>query len=265
MADPITFGAVAGGLEAARRVCGPTLDEIGLAMGRWTQDRLRNVGRVLDAAGAKLDVGAEGEVPARVAMAVLEEASWCEDGLMGEYLGGVLAASVVHSSSDDRGIGYASLLPRLSTFQVKCHFLVYESIRLHLRGTDAPLKVDQSVGQLFITHEAFADFLGVEEELQDIVVHALTGLAREGLIGAGWRAGRENRVRRPEAYADIWGASVSPSLAGIELFLWAHGLRSMSIRKYLQSDDSPFSSPRHPRLPATGIRLVNPMYPKRDF
>src|SRR5579885_2495044 len=110
--DPESLTAAAAGsavgaayvAKTLGRVLGPATDEIAEALRRWTAWRVRNTRRVA-AAAETVDrrVGArEGAVNPRVAAALLEVASWSEDELMAQYLGGALVSAKTDEKWDDR-------------------------------------------------------------------------------------------------------------------------------------------------------------------
>jgi hypothetical protein len=70
------------------RVFGPSADAPGQALGRGTEFRLRNIGRIVEKADQKLGDRADGpgSVPLRVIGTILDEGSYCDDELIVEYL-----------------------------------------------------------------------------------------------------------------------------------------------------------------------------------
>ena len=98
------------------KMLGPSADEIGEALRRWTSYRVRNVKRIAAVADRRAQ-GREGVVPPRLAHTVLEEGSYCDDELMAEYLGGVLAGGRTPSGRDDRAVTWSKLITSMSTLQ----------------------------------------------------------------------------------------------------------------------------------------------------
>ena len=82
---------------------------------------------------------APGAVPPRVLKGVLEEGSFCEDEVMAEYLGGVLASSRSEVSVDDRGTALLAVISGLSTYQLRTHYTMYTTARQQLVGRDINL------------------------------------------------------------------------------------------------------------------------------
>jgi hypothetical protein len=79
-------------------------------------------------------INAEGTVPSKVLKGILEEGAWCEEELQVEYFGGVLASSRSGISRDDRGATFNSIISRLSTYQLRTHYLFYHSTKKHFDG-----------------------------------------------------------------------------------------------------------------------------------
>jgi hypothetical protein len=108
------------------RLLGPAIDEFGSALARSVAYRTRNFGRIAEKASVKAarDEG-RGIVHPRVAYSILEDGSLCDDELMAEYLGGVLAGSRSPNGRDDRAITRCRCISGMSALQTRAHFLLY--------------------------------------------------------------------------------------------------------------------------------------------
>src|SRR5215471_14031340 len=170
MPDPLTAATITKAIEAVGaersreeaqaaatglfiRMLGPAADEIGEALRRFTEFRLRNVGRVITKAADKAGGTDHGIVNPRVAQVLLEEGSYCDDELIAEYLGGALAASRTPNGRDDRAVTWSGLVTSLSSLQVRAHFLVYREWAARLHGVP-----DLNLGLGAARHRAMADF-----------------------------------------------------------------------------------------------------------
>jgi hypothetical protein len=67
---------------------------------------------------------------------ILENGAWCEEELQVEYFGGVLASSRTGISRDDRGAYFTSLISRLSTYQLRSHYIFYHLFKKIFDGED---------------------------------------------------------------------------------------------------------------------------------
>ena len=132
------LGSALGGAKVVEKLLGPTAEYIGGGLRNWTERRVQNVVSIFTKTTAKLgaDIDKPGAIPPRVLKNVLDEGSYCDDPLMAEYFGGVLASSRSQVGRNDRGVYWSSLVARLSIYQVRSHFLVYRAIYDRFKNTD---------------------------------------------------------------------------------------------------------------------------------
>jgi hypothetical protein len=273
MPDPIMTGEfVAGGAAALRsvqgavgRVVGPAGDEIAEALRRFTEYRLRNVGRIAERAEKKAKANnREGDVHPRVAHRLLEEGSYCDDEVMAEYLGGVLAGSRTPGGRDDRAVAWSDLVTGLSAVQVRAHYLLYrEWAQLLPAYRDLSLAMQpgrrQAVLSVPLTVFYTALLNGEAEPEGDVLAHTITGLVRHGLLEDEWAYGPANQLNLDRIQGDEAVLAVMPSVAGIELFGWAQGLPGMSAQLFPVVATSTELDPPLPRLGGVTLpRLSQP-------
>jgi len=207
------------------RVLGTSADAVDEALRRFTAYQLRNVERILQRADAKSRSAEESSsVSLRVAHVLLEDGSYCDDELMADYLGGLLAGSRTPEGRDDRAVAWSKVLTSLSSLQVRAHYLLYREWAARLR-TVAVYELGVDAGRMQATMEVasseFVKFLVAESEVDenDAMSHAIGGLARVGLLEDKYLY--NNDVVR-----------VVPSIMGIELYGWAQGLPGLSPRGF---------------------------------
>ena len=241
--DPISSAlvsaATAAGSDGAKtanglltRALGPTADAIGQDLAaRYSEYRQRNTGRIIGRAEKKArESGRSGSVHPRVAHRVIEEGSFCDDAVMADYLGGLLAGGRTPNGRDDRAVVWSNLVTALSAAQIRLHYLLYRewAIRLHGR-IDVNLGVatgrKQALMYTDLTEVVMA--FPVEDEdrgtLYDLFIHALIGLVRQGLLEPIFSYGPRGPDNSPDApYPNV--LSVQPSVAAMELYGWAQGL-----------------------------------------
>jgi hypothetical protein len=129
---PEVIGAL-GGLGVARRVLGPSLDEVGAELRRLTERRLTNVGRVVQIANKKSKGQHEDAAPNfRAAELILREAMVADSGIVADYLGGVLASA--RSDGSDDAVAWTSLIGRMSSSELLLHYVLYAGIRRSALG-----------------------------------------------------------------------------------------------------------------------------------
>ena len=261
------LSAAIGSRDTINRVVGPTASYIGEGLKGWTERRLNNVARIFRNAEEKLGDRAqeEGSVHPRVLKEILNDGSFAENDLAIEYFGGVLASSRTGVSRDDRGASLARLVARLSTYQIRSHFVFYRALR-QLVHDPRGLDLQQGDGQyrrLFVPIRSYVASLALEpdERLADILGHTMHGLGREELIRTAWRYGDSQYMREWHAEAEEAGLVFSPSRPGIELFLWAHGAGHVSVDGFLVREEGLFAAAAADVPPLDGVVLANPPDP----
>ncbi len=239
----VGVGAYLGLKEVAPRLLGPTADYLGQGLRLYTEKGAENLRRIfvngIKKAGKKVDE--PGQVPAKVVKEVLEAGYFAEDELAAEYFGGVLASSRTGIARDDRGASYCSLIQRLSSYQLRTHYFVYAGFKhvfnecgANLGSGDERLQLRLFVPSWFWV--SAMDF--TEEEDQSVIFsHVLHGLLKEELIEQHYHMGTNAFLKQRIGYdPQTSGFVVSPSVIGVELFLWAHGCGQMNKNKFLTHD-----------------------------
>ena len=237
MPEPITGAIIAKAIEASgsenastasnliQRMLGPGADAFGQALARSIDYRARNWGRIASKAAKKANADLElGIVNPRVAYVMLEDGSLCDDELMAEYLGGVLAASRTPDGRDDRAVTWSRVITGLSAFQVRAHYLLYREWAARLNGREDLDFMKMKTGEFVMRLESmeFMTRLAPEASGDDATImnHAIIGLENAGLIGSDYGFSNKpvasNLLKRP--------MRVNPSYLGIELYGWALGL-----------------------------------------
>lgn len=280
MVEPVSAaiaGGAIGGYVAKRatdglaRLLGPASDEAAQALQRFTQSRLRNVGRVIEAAERRsgLDDRDERTVPLRVALRVLDEGAYADDDLVVEYLGGVLASSRTRRGRDDRGNTFLSLVSRLSTYHLRTHYVFYTEMNRVLRGLDIELRdLDQvnASGQVFVPHSVYdaAMDYGDDEDQEIISSHSMWWLAREELLG--WNPGGSveylSSIEHLHTYRFREGGTIAwPTIPGVELYMWALGKGQLKVSDYLRLDLTNSTVPDI-EIPPRSCRLSDLAHPE---
>ena len=240
--------ALLGSAKLAEQVLGPTAEYVGTGIQQWSEHRVENVRRIFEHAANKLGPeGLErpGAVPPRVLKGILDEGSFIEDELGAEYLGGVLASSRSEVSRDDRGASLVALVGRLSTYQLRTHYICYSQCQRALAGMAFPIGQQshrRSQAKYFLALNDYAngmDFSGAEiPEIAAIATHAIIGLVREELIDDDYQLGQHADLRRLNPRYDFpsnGGLTFAPSMLGIELYCAAHGIKGNYAARFLGS------------------------------
>lgn len=246
MIDPGTglaiLGSALGGAKIIEKILGPTADYVGNNLKDWTEKKINNTSNVFKNAEKKLGskIEKEGQIPPKVLKGILEEAPWCEEELQVEYFGGVLASSRSEVSRDDRGAYFISLISRLSTYQLRSHYLIYQSIKNHFNGRDMNIgdNLDRYNMEIFISYDIYSlalDFTPVEiKNFYSLMEHSVWGLNKENLIANTLTYGPVDYIKKRYAKANTGGIFVQPSSLGIELFMWAYGYGELHTNSFFK-------------------------------
>lgn len=236
------LGTAVGSAKLLEKLLGPTAEYIGGGVKTWTERRVNNVARILGKAADKLgaSVDAPGAVPPKVLKGILDEGSFCDDELTAEYFGGVLAASRSEVPRDDRGAAYVALLGRLSAYQIRAHYLTYFMMKRLWDGETVELWDPSARGKYspIIGLDSFESAMefGPGERPELLINHILMGLDKEGLLSEQYATGAylsPYTKRTAES-----GIRLNPTIAGVELFLWAHGRPDLPYAALFDADVS---------------------------
>ena len=238
----ISVGAVTAylGKGAVDKLLGPTAEYLGEELRDFTQRRGESFGKILSNAYKKLGSQREapGQVPPRILKAVINDASFCEDPLMLEYFGGVLASSRTDDGRDDRGARLMKIVNNLSAYQLRTHYLLYSTIANLFSNSGKRLGTTQDRMQLrvFLPFTGYAtSMMFSQKELgnQQILMHIWGGLHSDGLIENEWHFGSHDSIKKKFANASEDGIICQPSAMGAELFLWAFGYGASPLEHML--------------------------------
>ncbi|CAN5611910.1 hypothetical protein BH24ACI2_BH24ACI2_07970 [soil metagenome] len=236
--------------KTIEKIIGPTLDDFGEDLRKWTARRKENFTRILESAWKKLGSKTEtyGQVNPRVLKGILSEGTFCDDELMAEYFGGVLASSRSEVSRDDRGASFVALIGRLTTYQIRAHYIFYSIVKTLFDGrTDVSVISSKYRDRLetFVSNDSFnlAMEFSEKENVSVILPSVMSGLARENLIE------RDFEVIGGEKTSRCGGNGIvfCPTDLGTDLFLWVHGKSDVSVVEFLK--------PEHKFLFETNIQL----------
>jgi hypothetical protein len=175
---------------------------------------------------------------------VLEEGQFVDDELGAEYLGGVLASSRTSNARDDRAASLVALVSRLSTYQLRAHYVLYSVARHALAGTDARLRIKQERvdAALFVSYPCFMDAMDLDDSERDdfdsLWLHIINGLQREDLLDDEYIYGPAEHLQRwyPRVDFGRGGVVFRTATLGIELFAAAHGQRGDPVHTFVDPD-----------------------------
>jgi hypothetical protein len=229
------LGTAIGSAKLVEKVLGPTAEYIGTGLQSWTARRCENVRKIFEHADKVLgdDSNPNDAVHPRVLNDVLSDGSFRDDAVSTAYYGAVLASSKSGVSRDDRGAGFSALIGRLSSYQLRTHFILYSAVRSIYQGRGVNLQVPQGRKgcQTYISYVEFirAFELTKGEDFYQLLPHAVFGLQKESLIADEFAFGGVEEMKRRFQHAPDGGLIFQPSALGAELLMWATGNAKLGI------------------------------------
>lgn len=236
--------AVVGGAIASKdvllKVFGPTADYIGGELKNLVQRCNINLSHVFESSLRKGAEQAAGSVDARTAKSIFDDAAYCDDDLIKDYYGGLLCGAK-SEDGDDTALSYVSILKGMSRVQVKTHFLIYAVLHKSVAGSLPSITVEEERNKVRLVIGLERYFAFIKQDQKDgesIINHVVSGLLRAGLIGQFFQYGVPDFInsRFPELGVKTPSLVVCPSILGVELFLWAAGIRNPNPNLIVQSD-----------------------------
>lgn len=243
MVETDTLLTLLGGATVIQKILGPSADYIGGQLKEWTVKRSENLSKIFKNAEQKIGekIHEEGKVPPKILKGILDEGSWSEDEVQVEYFGGILASSRVKTARDDRGIWFTALISRLTTYQLRTHFIFYQMVKEQFDGETFNLQDDANWKylDLYLSLDTYLEAMNFTyEELKDLdnlLSHSLWGLYDEKLI-VNFRWGGVEQIRQNFIWAEQPGIFFRPTKLGIELLLWAFGYGKNNVNSFLQKE-----------------------------
>lgn len=284
--DPISttaMGAAArtsdpAGAEAAKvagnllqRLLGPSADVMGA---HWADGlRQHNLQKLLFKTEERARrTGNSGYTKPRLAAAAFDSVQYSEDEILAEYVSGVLASSRSASGGTDDGVPWTALIGRLSSTQLRLHYLLYSIAR----------PVVSPLGNAFYELEDHSVIVPLGDVLDALnpggdpdepdFSAAFLGLVREGLFSNNYRYGpreffekRENERFGSGQYGQVrkvatehlpeYALLFETNTQGALLYIWGLGAGAESTDAYLDPGiDLAAIAPED--LPSTRITAV---------
>lgn len=220
--------ALIGGKDLIVKVLGPTADYLGDETKNLVEKSCENIKYIFTYAttllGSKIE--SPGWVSPRVLKRIFDDGAFCEDELTLKYFGGVLASSRTCSLRDDRGLIFLSLLESMSSYQIRTHYIFYTILKELFDGTNFDLNdPDQRIQtEVFLPFDVYVKSMDIHdlEEFRFIYSNTIWGLNRLDLV-EDFRSAEENLEKLRCEVATVPGIIFTPSVFGIEFYMWAHG------------------------------------------
>jgi hypothetical protein len=241
--DPITtVGAgltIIGSKDILAKILGPTADYVGGEVKHLVQKCNVNLDNIFVRAQKKLGarIDEPGSVSPRVLKHVIDEGRFCEDSIVADYYGGVLASSKSEIDRDDRGISILATIKSLSVYQLRLHYLFYSIVYSVYNGKGKNLGTDRSQMRVYIPLSVYLHAMefAPDEDMNAILTHSVQGLVRSGLIETNYSYGTREHLAKTFPSATEDGIIMAPSIHGSEVFLWGQGVKGASGNEILDS------------------------------
>ncbi|EJP77215.1 TPA: hypothetical protein ACOENK_003638 [Stenotrophomonas maltophilia] len=254
MADPMTIAgaglAVLGSKDVLGKLLGPSAEYLGGKASGLIEKCDLNLDDIFARAFKKIAgrVDEPGQVNARILKNVVDEGRFVEDGLVAEYYAGLLASSRTRDGLDDRGLPHLAMVKMMSVYQIRLHFYIYHSILRLFGGKE--INVGQHDGRrrlmVYAPLQGARDVLMPDvnegEDFESVFLHSINGLYSHGLISE-YKYGSVANINSMYGGADVPGFVVTPTYAGIELFMWAIGAQRPDAHEFLKKRVDDLTSP----------------------
>jgi len=218
-----------GGKDVVVKLLGPTADYIGSETKNMVEQCHKNIGRIFNRAtnllGRRIDE--PGVVSPRVLRKIVNEGAFCADFLSTEYFGGVLASSRTNIERDDRGMAILATISTMSTYQLRTHYILYSVVKMLFNGQNIKIGLsrERKQMQIFVPFDLYFKCMDFsEEETPSVIIpHIFTGLIKSDLIDQTHAFGTVEALKSIYPKVEKEGIIFTPSLFGIELYVWAFG------------------------------------------
>lgn len=225
-----------------QRALGPSADVLGEHWAAKLRDHFTKTRKVVDVANRRIrDSDHQGRVPPRVANRIFEESEYCDDELVTEYLGGVLASSKTSLDMADLGNAYAAYVAQLAVDHLRAHYHIYAELQRVAHGKavkwQSRTEVEHAASLMIPFTVAFRDFCPSSD--YDDLFSILRWLQREQLLLLREGGALSALARSFDDVSDN-GVIVQPTALGIELFMWGLGRGSRKIGRYLLDDPADY-------------------------
>lgn len=235
--DEFTVGGAA--VTAAAWFLGPSIKAVRSNVAPWTDYQSANILGLFKKIRARQDELVPLEpVHPRVSAQILETASWSADGLVQEYLAG-LVIDAARDADSDSSLFYARIVDRLTSAQVRAHYATYRAL---LDGAEAPFELghqqEAERNAVWVPTRDAANLLGVASNEFDLE-EPFVALDKDGLLAV-------HVIDTPDKVHQGLSTAVSePSIAascnplGAALFTRAHGARYAGTSSFFALKDEP--------------------------
>lgn len=226
-----TTAAIISSKELLKKILGPSADYVGGEIKNLVEKCNINLNNIFSNARQKLGdkINNNGQVSPRVLKNIIDDGKFCENEILTEYYGGVLASARTSIDRDDRAISILNLIKSMFVYQLRLHYLFYYSVFNLFKDNPVNLGTEPEIDILISLHdyENAMDF-SKEENKNSILLHSIMGLRSQGLIGNYCAIGSDSDKSQCIFPLPKNGIIMVPTVLGAEMFLYAQGYQNAS-------------------------------------
>ena len=228
--------------DGISKLLGPTAEYLGGELKDLVQKSQANIFSVFQKAEKKCGdrINQKGAVNPRVLKHIYDEARFCENELLSEYFGGVLASARTESGEDDRGVYYSQIVKSSSIYQLRCHYLFYYIMWHYAKNKSLDLYLQENRDKLtiLVPVECYFSTFNITNSRDEFnyIAHSLSGLAQTNLISESFQFSHPSVLKKFGVDCDQHSFVIEPSLTGLELFVWVHGMGESGINSFCNED-----------------------------
>lgn len=226
-----TTVAIFSSKELLQKILGPSADYIGGEIKSLVEKCNINLNKIFSNAQRKIGnrINDNGQVSPRVLKHIIDDGKFCENEILTEYYGGVLASARTSIDRDDRVIPMLDLIKSMSVYQLRLHYFFYYSVFNLFKDNPINLGIEPGIHILISLndYDNAMDFLPNEDK-NSILHHSIMGLRRLGLIGNYCAVGSASDNTECLFPLPKNGMIMIPTVLGAEMFLYALGFQNVS-------------------------------------
>ncbi|MCK4605054.1 MAG: hypothetical protein KAU41_10255 [Deltaproteobacteria bacterium] len=234
--EPLTVAGIAGvalgSKDVLNKLLGPTAEYLGGEISGMVKKCNINLNSIFVKALHKKKSDS-GHVSPRVLSDIIDQGKFADTNIVQDYLAGILAKASDDHGSDDAKI-YTAMLDKMSTTQIKLHFLIYSAIATTKAFSPLDINFEESrrLASIFLPKDDVANALGSSgEPFDQKFMDAFYGLIASGLIGQNYAFGSQAHISERYPHITHSGVVAEPTPIGAQLFLWAMAASSRNPRR----------------------------------
>lgn len=223
------------------KVLGPTAEYLGEGLRDFSKRRTENIKSIFDRAvrhlGSKLNE--PGVVSPRILSRVINDGQYCEDSLVAEYYGGLLASSRGEDANDDRLLPFIEVVRSLSLYEIRTHYVFCHTLKNLYNGEKLSVRLlaERHKLRVYIPSHSWINAIGIESHPNPykILSEVFYGLGRRRIIDSEALMGpKQFLVKKGLCCAEDHGVIYMLEPFGIDIMLHISGYPDTGSESFLQ-------------------------------